>query len=455
LSAATVQKKSEREMTVAITRTKAEQGFTQNFEAAAAQLPGGPGVAAARRAAIGAFAALGLPHRRLEAWKYTDLRAALKDALPIAVGAVRALPTRAQIDTALEGFAELDAHRVVFVDGVYAQGLSAQATLGGLRFAPLAERLAKPEGAADAPRLAAAEQDAVVALNTAFMTDGAVIDIAQGAKLAKPLLLLFIRSAAEARLVTTRNLLSIGANAHATVIEAHLTLPGAAAGQSNALSELAIAEGAQLAHVKLTLAGQAESHLATWRPTLAAGASYRAFQFTAATGLVRNGVDLRFAGEGAKADVSGCFLGRGSEHIDTTLVIDHALGGCESRELFKGVLADRARGVFQGKVIVRPDAQKTDGKQMVQVLMLSQDAEFDSKPELEINADDVVCGHGSTSAEIDEDLLFYFRARGIAAEAARALLIESFIGEAIDKVAEALRPALMAAARRRLAQLST
>ncbi len=240
------------------------------------------------------------------------------------------------------------------------------------------------------------------------------------------------------------------------MIEAHLTLPGAAAaGQSNTLSDLAIAEGARLAHVKLTLAGQAESHLATWRPTLAAGATYRAFQFTAGTGLVRNGVALRFAGEGAKADVSGCFLGRGTEHIDTTLVIDHALGGCESRELFKGVLADKARGVVQGKVIVRPDAQKTDGKQMAQVLMLSEDAEFDSKPELEINADDVVCGHGSTSAEIDEDLLFYFRARGIAAEAARALLIESFIGEAIDKVGEALRPALMAVARRRLAHLST
>jgi Fe-S cluster assembly protein SufD len=189
---------------------------------------------------------------------------------------------------------------------------------------------------------------------------------------------------------------------------------------------------------------------------LAAGSNYRAFQLTAATGLVRNSVALTFRGEDAKADISGCFLGREAEHIDTTLVIDHAAAACESRELFKGVLADKARGVFQGKVIVRPAAQKTDGKQMAQVLMLSEDAEFDSKPELEINADDVVCGHGSTCADIDEDLLFYFRARGIAAEEARALLIESFIGEAIDKVAdEVLRPALMAMARRRLAGMAT
>jgi Fe-S cluster assembly protein SufD len=162
-----------------------------------------------------------------------------------------------------------------------------------------------------------------------------------------------------------------------------------------------------------------------------------------------------FRGEDAKLDISGSFLGRGTEHIDSTLVVDHAVPRCESRELFKGVLADKAHGVFQGKVIVRPDAQKSDGKQMAQVLMLSEDAEFDSKPELEIHADDVVCGHGSTAAEIDEDSLFYMRARGIPLAEARALLIESFIVEAIEKVEdEHVRGALAGIARRRLARLS-
>jgi len=170
---------------------------------------------------------------------------------------------------------------------------------------------------------------------------------------------------------------------------------------------------------------------------------------------VRNNLFVTFKGEGAKLDISGAFLGRGAEHVDTTLVVDHAVPGCESRELFKGVLADKAHGVFQGKVIVRPDAQKSDGKQMAQVLMLSQDAEFDSKPELEIHADDVVCGHGSTAAEIDEDLLFYMRSRGIPTAEARALLIESFIVEAIDKVGdERVRAALAGIATRRLASLS-
>ena len=130
---------------------------------------------------------------------------------------------------------------------------------------------------------------------------------------------------------------------------------------------------------------------------------------------MRNQVFPLFAGEGAKLDISGVMLGRGREHCDTTLVIDHAVPACESRELFKTVLDDTARSVFQGKVIVRPDAQKTDGKQMAQALMLSERAEFDSKPELEIYADDVVCGHGATVAEIDKNLMFYLRSRGIPA----------------------------------------
>jgi Fe-S cluster assembly protein SufD len=442
-------------MTVAITRTKAEQGLSQNFEAVAPQLPGGPAVAAARRAAIGAFAALGLPHRRLEAWKYTDLRSALKDAPPAAVGEPRSPPTPAELEATLEALAEVAAHRLVFVDGVYAPGLSHTAAPAGVTFTPLAAGLRTGDAEASQALLATGEREAVIALNTAFMTDGAVLDVAPGRALDKPLLLVFLRRSAEARLITTRNHINIGAGARVILIEAHLSLPGAAAGQSNTLSELRLEEDAQLSHVKVTLGGRGESHLCTGLPRVGAGATYRAFQFTAGTGLVRNGTGLTFDGEGGKADVSGCFLGRGNEHIDSTLVIDHAVAGCESRELFKGVLADKARGVFQGKVIVRPDAQKTDGKQMAQVLMLSEDAEFDSKPELEINADDVVCGHGSTSAEIDKDLLFYFRARGIAAEEARALLIESFIGEAIDKVEEAVRPALMALARTRLAQLTS
>jgi len=446
---------SPREMTLAVTRTKAEQALSHNFEAVAARLPGGSAVAEARKAAIGAFAALGLPHRRIEQWKYTDLRSAVKEALPPAVRATVQADPR-DIDAALEGLAALDCHRVVFVDGTYAPGLSTPGVARGVEITSLATALAqRGHGADDLIRERAPGEDAVIALNTAYVTDGAVVRIAEGVQLDKPLLLVFAHSGPQARLVTTRNVITVDDHARGTLIEAHVALPGAVAGQANTLSEVSVGAAARLAHIKCTLAGEGASHLATWLATLRQAATYHAFQLTAGTGLVRNSVFATFEGEGAKLDISGAFLGRGAEHIDTTLVVDHKVPGCESRELFKGVLGDRARGVFQGKVIVRPDAQKSDGKQMAQALMLSEDAEFDSKPELEIHADDVVCGHGSTAAEPDEDLLFYMRSRGIALEEARALLIESFIGEAIDKVEdEGLRSALAGIAKERLAGLS-
>jgi Fe-S cluster assembly protein SufD len=443
-------------MTVALTRTKAEQALTESFEAVAAKLPGGVAIAEARKAAIGAFATLGLPHRRIEEWKYTDLRSAFKEALAPSIADDTGV-SKAQIDAGLEALSKLDAFRIVFVNGVHRPELSAAGSVKGLEVTALGSALGRSaERARDGlVRARAPGQEAVIALNTAFMTDGAVVRIGKGVQLTKPLLLVFVRAGKERRLITTRNTIGLGAGARATIVEVHVTLEGAAEGQANTLSEVALADGSHLVHVKCTLGGEEESHLATWLTTLGKEAGYRAFQLTAETGLVRNNVFATFKGQGAKLDISGCFLGRGTEHVDTTLLIDHAVPGCESRELFKGVLADRAHGVFQGKVVVRPDAQKTDGKQMAQVLMLSEDAEFDSKPELEINADDVICGHGSTAAEIDKDLLFYLRARGISLGEARALLIESFIGEALEKVEdERLREALSAIANGRLAQLS-
>jgi Fe-S cluster assembly protein SufD len=440
-------------MTVALTRTKAEQAFPEIFEAAAARLPGGAAVAEARKAAIGAFAGLGLPHRRLEAWKYTDLRSALKEALPPALGDATPV-TRAEVDAALEGLAALDAHRVVLINGAYRPELS-NASAAGLLVRALASALEAPDGDAAAGPTIPPGQDAVIALNAAFMTDGAVVRVEDGTKLAKPLLLVFVRAGGSPRLVTVRNKLDIGDGAEATIIEAHVALPGAAAGQGNTVSRVNVGRGSSLLHAKCTLDGAGSTHLASWLVTLGAAASYRAFQLTASTGLVRNHLAATFAGEGGTLEVAGCFLGRGAEHIDSTLVIDHAVPGCTSRELFKGVLTDRARGVFQGKVIVRPDAQKTDGKQMAQALMLSEDAEFDSKPELEILADDVICGHGSTAAQLDDDMLFYLRSRGIPLAQARALLIESFVGEAFDRIADdGLREALLEIAKGRLADLT-
>ncbi len=430
-------------MTVAVMKTKAETALAEQFDAVAAKLPGGKGVGALRRSAMARFQELGLPHRRVEEWKYTDLRAALKDAVNVA-GAGAAV-SQAHADEALGALARLDAYRMTFVDGQYDPELSRIDGASGLEVMSLANILGKaPDAVAEGlARSGAPAGEAIVALNTALMTDGAVVRISAGARLDKPLLLVALRGAGSARMISMRHVISVGAKAEATIIEVQSAVTGAASGQTNTATEVTIGDHANVTHVKVTNEGAAATHLASWVPKLGTGSIYRAFLFTTDTALARNQVFATFGGEGAKLDISGAFLGRGNEHVDTTLVIDHAVPSCESRELYKVVLDDRARGVFQGKVIVRPDAQKTDGKQMSQALMLSEDAEFDSKPELEIFADDVVCGHGATSAEIDGDMMFYLASRGIPKDEARALLIEAFIGEVIEKIEhETLRDAL-------------
>ena len=444
-------------MNVAVMKTKAETTLTETFDQVSGQLPGGADAAARRQEALARFAAVGLPHRRIEEWKYTDLRNVMKDVLPAAI-ADETRVTIADVIVALGALGRIEAApRFVMVNGRYRKELSNLAGLDTIKVSPLSEALTSGAGS---PALALGGDDrganALLALNAAYVTDGAIVEVAADARLSAPLLIVHVRAGSEAKLATARNIIRVGANAELTIAEVFVMVPGSAkAGQTNTASEVTVGEGARVSHVKMTSDGGAVSHLANWIVSLDKDATYRGFQYTSGVGLARNQIRATFAGEGAKLDLSGAFMARHGEHIDTTLTVDHAVGHGESRELFKGVLDHHARGIFQGKVIVRPDAQKTDGKQMAQALMLSEDAEFDSKPELEIYADDVVCGHGSTSAAIDEDLLFYLRARGIPLAEARSLLIQSFIGEAIDKVEhDELRGALMSEAEAWLASSS-
>ena len=433
--------------------TKAERGLVTQFAEASGVLPGGGWVAQVRAAAMAAFEANGLPSRRVEAFKYTDLRERLKEAYaPTAAAPTAVDVTHAAIDAALGPLAGVAPHRFVFVDGHFRAELSR--TDGLKAFAesmPLGPLLKKApawlEGKFAPDRLG--EPDAVKLLNTAFMADGLMLKIKPGLAADAPILLVSIRSSAAPSSSTTRHIIAMEKETAATLIEVDIAL-GRASAQStaNTLTDVTLADGARLDHIKWTSAGVSAAQLSNWVVNIGADADYRAFQLTAGTGLVRNGLTATLNGQHSRLDISGAFLGRGTDHIDTTLVVDHTVPGCESRELFKGVLDDRARGVFQGRIIVRPGADKTDGKQMAKALMLSPDAEFDSKPELEIYADDVACGHGATCAELDEGLLFYCMSRGIPEPQARALLIEAFIGEAIEKVEhEAIRSALMDAAR--------
>jgi Fe-S cluster assembly protein SufD len=440
-------------MTVVAIRTKTEQALIDGFEAAVPRLPGSGWVERLRRSAIETFAAEGLPHRRIEEWKYTDLRERLRDTPRTSDrGAARKLD-RAAVDAALGSLAGLDAIRVVFVDGRIDLGLSDLASApAGVELKPLGAQLDKSagwlEGKFTAARVGA--RDAITALNLAFMSDGVLLKVASGVAATKPVLIVNLRSGTASAVVATRNIVSVEAGGRLTFVEAHVALaPSVSAGEHPVAfaTDVDVADGARLDHIQLVAGLGAATHFAKWQVRIGGNATYRAFQLTAGVELARNELAIGFTGPDAKLDISGTFLARGSDHIDTTLVVDHSTTGCESRELFHGVLQDRGRGVFQGKIIVQPEAQKTDGKQMARALMLSPDAEFDSKPELEIYADDVVCGHGSTAAEIDADALFYLRSRGIPHDEARSMLVESFVGEALAKVEdETLREALGAVA---------
>jgi Fe-S cluster assembly protein SufD len=447
-------------MTAEITpiRTAAESGLAEAFAALRGGLAGGA-ITARREAAFRHFEAQGLPHRRVEEWKYTDLRALMRDAKPLA--GVPDAAAKARAKSAGDIFAAVDARRIVLVDGVLVPELSDLARLEpGLRIYSLAGALAdgypppyppfageRREGVGLATA-APAEGDVAYELNTAFMGDGAIVEVEAGAEVARPLHLVFVYAAERATAVFSRSLVIVGAGAGLTLLESHEG-PGGVDYQINTALDLVVGDRARLNRVKVNTEGDAALHLATLSATIGAKANVSDFAFLTGGLVVRNQMFVKCAGAGTTLDIGGASLLKGRQHGDTTLLVDHTAGGCQGRELFKSVLDDASRGVFQGKIIVRPSAQKTDSRMMTRALLLSEDAEADNKPELEIFADDVQCGHGATSGALDENLKFYLMARGIPEKDAEALLIQSFVGEAIESVPhEGVRGALAAATRR-------
>jgi FeS assembly protein SufD len=426
-------------------RTKAEQSYLDLFETAQEALPGArdPFVSDLRTTAIEAYGRLGLPHRRIEAWKYTDLRARLTDINPL-IKADGGAVGDAELSRALGAeIASLPAYRLVMVEGDLRADLSDFAGLkaAGVEAVSLSRALEKPQSwLKEALARVNPRDDPVLALNTALMTGGVALRVREGAILDKPIHLIAIDGAGDPASTFTRNVVIAEPSSAATLIESFASDRSL---QRNAVTELRVCAKAAVKHVKVQRESGDAFHLSTWLVELGADARYDAFQFSTGAALARNQIYLRFAGEGAATDISGAFLLRDRQHCDTTLLVEHRVPHCMSREFFKGVLDGDARGIFQGKIIVSPGAQKTDGKQMAGALLLSETAEFDSKPELEIFADDVVCGHGSTSGQIDDELLFYLEARGIPETEARALLVQAFVGEAIERIEdEALREVL-------------
>ena len=405
-------------------------GFTARFEGLREHLPGGrtPWVAALRAEAAAHFASAGLPGRKQEAWRYTDLspvaQAGFTEALTLVTEDPALPPMRAPF-------------RAVFVDGRFAAGLSILPPW----CRALASHLNEAEGWLSAP----AQPLPVVSLNTMLFEDGLLLDLPAGTE-GGALELLSLASHAERPIAFhPRHLFRIGAGASLTLIETSVG-PNGASYLHNPVFEISIACGATLSHIRIQREGRAGFQLSTVLAAVQAGGIYDNFTLNAGARLVRNEIHVALLGPKAACHMNGAQLAGDGQHADTTTYLDHVAPDCASRQTYKTVLAGKSRGVFQGKILVRQAAQRTDGYQMNQALLLSGDAEIDAKPQLEIYADDVKCSHGATVGALDEAQLFYLRARGIPVEAARAMLVQAFLVEAIEGVTHPLAQAALAEA---------
>ena len=423
-------------------KTDAEIALAESYASAKPKLPGDGKVVVLRDAAFKRFEAQGLPHRRIEQWKYTDLRALLRDAKPLAGPPDAAAKERAKSVGGLIG--DMDARRLVFVDGTFVPELSDLATLEtGLEVRSLAQALAggDPLIAAHLGKVVPTDGESTVALNAALMSDGAVIRVAAGATVERPIHLVFAATGDKLASIFTRSLVVIEKGARVMLVESH---EGAAEHHVNTALELIVGEKAHADHIKITAGLGGVVHVSSLMAAIGANARFNDFSYTTGGAVVRNQLFVRFDGEGTLANIRGATLLKGNQHADATLVADHVAGGCQCREVFKAVLDDKSRSVFQGKIIVRQGSQKTDAKMMTNSLLLSDEAEANQKPELEIFADDVQCGHGATSGALDENLKFYLTARGIPEVEAEALLVQAFVGDAVEGIEHAgLRDALM------------
>ena len=271
-------------------------------------------------------------------------------------------------------------------------------------------------------------------MNTAYLHDGVIVEVAEGVSIDTPIHLISVGVADNDPVAFhPRNVISLGAGASGTFYESHV---GVGCYLSNGATTLHLGDDAILRHRKLQNENNSAYHVASVSVELAARARYENYTLHIGGRLARNEVHVILQGREANCGLYGAYTGRGSQHIDTTTFVDHAVPDCTSREVYKGALDDNSCGVFQGKILVRKNAQRTDGHQLNKALLLSEGAEIDAKPELEIYADDVKCSHGATAGELDEEQLFYLRSRGVMEAEARDLLVTAFLDESLEVIAD-------------------
>ncbi len=414
-------------------KTHAEQQLAEIFAQSLPALPG-EAVLPLREEARDIFLAHGLPNRRVEDWKYSDLRALQTEALPLAKKPDAA--TLAAAGKAL-GPAVPGVIRLVLVDGYYAPELGEAKTLPkSVRASSIAHELDENnesviERLAD---MSAASDNAAVNLNTGLFADGLVIAVAPGARLNEALHIVSYASPGAPKAVFSRSLLRMGEGSSLLLVERMI---GTSTDQLNTVLEAEINAKAQFSHIRRIESEGPAQILATLNATLSEQSRLYSFAFAGSeTAVLRQQMFVHFTGDHASAHVGGLSLLKGRQHADTTLFVHHDALSCESRETFQHVLANESHGVFQGKITVDAEAQKTDGRMMSRTIMLDDGPAMDNKPELEIFADDVQCAHGCTCGQLDDELLFYLQSRGLPLAEAQALMVQAFAGQALDSIPE-------------------
>ena len=391
-----------------------------------------------RRSAMASFAERGFPTTRDEDWRYTNLSSLTATPFQSTSSLPAQAVPAARIDRLRIGPEAWP--RLVFIDGRYAPEHSSRQQLpDGARLSSLFEVIDEDEAAAEAAlvehhlaRHARTDADVFAALNTAFIQDGAVLYVPAETTIASPVELVFLATQPGA-LSQPRILVVAGPHARATVVERYIGLTDQAC-FVNAVTEVAVGPGASVEHYVLQEQGAATFHFSALHAALERDSTFSTCAATFGARLARTTLTMRFGGEGGRGSLSGLYLTNDHQHVDHHVTVDHAVPRCSSRQLYKGVLDGASRAVFDGRVVVRRDAQKTDAAQTNKHLLLSDSVEVDSKPRLEIFADDVKCTHGAAEGQLAPEAIFYLRSRGLDERAARRLLTLGFVREVIDRI---------------------
>ncbi|MBI4445572.1 MAG: Fe-S cluster assembly protein SufD [Acidobacteria bacterium] len=387
-----------------------------------------------RESAMERFMGLGFPTSRLEDWKFTSVS-------PITRMSFQLAPHRANGLSVSEleqlSFLNLGRPCLTFIDGHYSPKLSTPGVAeAGVRMGSLADALQEGSSVAQEHlgRHALYTDQAFAALNTAFLHDGAFLEVPKGVVMRAPIHLLFLFTAGGTPLVShPRSLLLVGRESQVDIVESYVAL-GEGVYFTNAITELVLGENAIVNHYRLQRESPLSFHVATLQAEQGRASTLISHNISMGGALVRNEINSVLSGEGAECTLHGLYLATGLQHVDNHTVIDHARPHCSSREVYKGILDGQASAVFNGKIIVRKDAQKTDAKQTNKNLLLSDDATVNTKPQLEIYADDVKCTHGATIGQLNEEAVFYLRSRGISREEARKLLTYAFANEIVSRI---------------------